>query len=113
MSGQYRDSVRQTPLESQVFDDVPSIPPFTYRGLYLLGKLKWQPVSWQRVTLLMQGDPLAILVSLPLSMIGVLWAYEGWQYVTFSAGETINAQRAFRKLMRVRSRHLEDWWETP
>src|SRR5260370_36073658 len=30
-----------------------------------------------------------------LGMIGVLWAYEGWQYVTFSAGETANPQRAF------------------
>jgi APA family basic amino acid/polyamine antiporter len=27
--------------------------------------------------------------------ISVLWAYEGWQYVTFSAGETINPQRTF------------------
>jgi APA family basic amino acid/polyamine antiporter len=30
-----------------------------------------------------------------LAMIGVLWAYEGWQYATFSAGETIDAQRTF------------------
>src|ERR1051326_6450398 len=29
------------------------------------------------------------------AMIGVLWAYEGWQYVTFSAGETIDPQRTF------------------
>jgi APA family basic amino acid/polyamine antiporter len=28
-------------------------------------------------------------------MIGVLWAYEGWQYVTFSAGETVDPQRVF------------------
>jgi APA family basic amino acid/polyamine antiporter len=28
-------------------------------------------------------------------MIGVLWAYEGWQYVSFSAGETIDPQRTF------------------
>jgi APA family basic amino acid/polyamine antiporter len=28
-------------------------------------------------------------------MIAVLWAYEGWQYVTFSAGETSDAQRVF------------------
>lgn len=28
-------------------------------------------------------------------MIGVLWAYEGWQYATFSAGETIDPQRTF------------------
>ena len=30
-----------------------------------------------------------------LSMLGVLWAYEGWQYATFSAGETIDPQRNF------------------
>ena len=30
-----------------------------------------------------------------LAMIGVLWAYEGWQYATFSAGEAINPQRNF------------------
>jgi len=28
-------------------------------------------------------------------MISVLWAYEGWQYATCSAGETINPQRNF------------------
>lgn len=28
-----------------------------------------------------------------LAMIGVLWAYEGWQYVTYSAGEVVNAKR--------------------
>jgi APA family basic amino acid/polyamine antiporter len=30
-----------------------------------------------------------------LGMIGVLWAYEGWQYVTFSAGEAVNPQHTF------------------
>jgi APA family basic amino acid/polyamine antiporter len=30
-----------------------------------------------------------------LAMISVLWAYEGWQYATFGAGETINPQRTF------------------
>src|SRR2546430_8406496 len=28
-------------------------------------------------------------------MISVLWAYEGWQYVTYTAGETVNPQRVF------------------
>jgi APA family basic amino acid/polyamine antiporter len=31
------------------------------------------------------------------AMIGVLWAYEGWQYVTFSAGETLDPQRTFAR----------------
>ncbi|MCA1601499.1 MAG: amino acid permease, partial [Acidobacteria bacterium] len=30
-----------------------------------------------------------------LAMISVLWAYEGWQYVSYSAGETLNPQRNF------------------
>jgi APA family basic amino acid/polyamine antiporter len=30
-----------------------------------------------------------------LAMVSVLWAYEGWQYSTFSAGETLNPQRNF------------------
>ena len=38
-----------------------------------------------------------------LAMIGVLWAYEGWQYATFSAGETINPQRTFPRAMVIGS----------
>jgi APA family basic amino acid/polyamine antiporter len=30
-----------------------------------------------------------------LAMISVLWAYEGWQYATYSAGETLDSQRNF------------------
>ena len=30
-----------------------------------------------------------------IAMVGVLWAFEGWQYVTFSAGEAVDAQRTF------------------
>src|SRR5918999_5044487 len=36
-----------------------------------------------------------------LAMIGVLWAYEGWQYATFSAGETVDPQRTFPRAMVV------------
>lgn len=28
-----------------------------------------------------------------LAMLGVLWAYEGWQFVTYNAGEVVNAKR--------------------
>jgi APA family basic amino acid/polyamine antiporter len=38
---------------------------------------------------------LAALSAAVTGMIGVLWAYEGWQYVTFSAGETLDPQRTF------------------
>jgi len=37
----------------------------------------------------------ALLSGMGLAMIGVLWAYEGWQYVTFSAGEAQDPQRTF------------------
>lgn len=30
-----------------------------------------------------------------LAMISALWAYEGWQYATYSAGETVNAKRNY------------------
>ena len=38
---------------------------------------------------------LSLLSGMGLGMIGVLWAYEGWQYVTFSAGEAIDPPRTF------------------
>jgi basic amino acid/polyamine antiporter, APA family len=38
---------------------------------------------------------LHVLSGVGLAMIGVLWAYEGWHYVTFSAGEAIDPQRSF------------------
>ncbi len=31
-------------------------------------------------------------------MIAMLWAYEGWQFVTYSAGEIKNPQRTFLAL---------------
>lgn len=34
-----------------------------------------------------------------VAMVGVLWAYEGWQYCTFSAGEIINPQRNFPRAL--------------
>ena len=39
----------------------------------------------------------ATLTGMVTGMIGVLWAYEGWQYVTFSAGETVDPQRIFAR----------------
>jgi APA family basic amino acid/polyamine antiporter len=35
------------------------------------------------------------------AMIGVLWAYEGWQYVTFSAGEAKDPQRTFPRAISL------------
>ena len=36
-----------------------------------------------------------------LAMIGVLWAYEGWQYATFCASETIDPQRNFPRAFLI------------
>lgn len=44
------------------------------------------------------GSPLsayALLSGVGLAMIAVLWAYEGWQFGTYSAGEIINPQKSF------------------
>ncbi|HEX7122281.1 MAG TPA: amino acid permease [Gemmatimonadaceae bacterium] len=48
-------------------------------------KIAWWPESLS----------LATLSGAVTGMIGVLWAYEGWQYVTYSAGETVNPQKTF------------------
>jgi APA family basic amino acid/polyamine antiporter len=38
-----------------------------------------------------------------VAMIAVLWAYEGWQYCTFTAGETVNPQRNFPRAFLIGS----------
>ncbi len=37
----------------------------------------------------------SLLSGLGFAMIAVLWAYEGWQFGTYSAGEVINPQKSF------------------
>src|SRR5260221_11913777 len=37
----------------------------------------------------------SLLSSFGLAMIAVLWAYEGWQFGTYSAGEVVDPQKAF------------------
>ena len=48
----------------------------------------------------------SLVSGIGFAMIGVLWAYEGWQYVTFSAGETIDAQRNFPRALLIASAAL-------
>lgn len=43
----------------------------------------------------------SLVAGMGAAMIGVLWAYEGWQYVTFSAGETRDAQRTFPRAITI------------
>lgn len=47
------------------------------------------------------SSTLSLLPGIGTAMIGVLWAYEGWQYVTFSAGETRDPQRVFPRAIAV------------
>src|SRR5688572_17426740 len=50
----------------------------------------------------MEATPNASLAAgLGAAMIGVLWAYEGWQYVTFSAGEARDPQRTFPRAISI------------
>ena len=37
----------------------------------------------------------SLLSAMGVAVIAVLWAYEGWQWATFSAGETVDPQRTF------------------
>ncbi|HWZ98513.1 MAG TPA: amino acid permease [Candidatus Dormibacteraeota bacterium] len=39
----------------------------------------------------------SLLSSFGLAMIAALWAYEGWQFGTYSAGEVVEPERAFPK----------------
>jgi APA family basic amino acid/polyamine antiporter len=46
-------------------------------------------------SLLPRGLSVSLLPAMGIAMIGVLWAYEGWQWITFSAGEAIEPNRTF------------------
>ncbi|HET9446226.1 MAG TPA: amino acid permease [Steroidobacteraceae bacterium] len=39
----------------------------------------------------------SLLTALGAAMLGVLWAYEGWHFITFSAGEVIDPQKNFAR----------------
>jgi APA family basic amino acid/polyamine antiporter len=42
-----------------------------------------------------------VVTGLGVALVSVLWAYEGWQFVTYSAGETLDPQRSFPRGMAV------------
>ena len=44
---------------------------------------------------------LELLSGIGIAMVSVLWAYEGWQYVTYSAGEALDPQRTFARSIAV------------
>jgi APA family basic amino acid/polyamine antiporter len=41
------------------------------------------------------------VAAMGLAMIAVLWAYEGWQYVTFVAGEAVEPQRTLPRAIAI------------
>lgn len=47
------------------------------------------------------NNPASLGAGFGLAMISVLWAYEGWQYVTYSAGETVDPQRVFPRAFLI------------
>jgi APA family basic amino acid/polyamine antiporter len=65
-------------------------------GLIVLGR------GWSTTGAAAVAEPsTSLLVGVGAAMIGVLWAYEGWQYVTFSAGETRDPQRVFPRAIAL------------
>ena len=52
-------------------------------------------VRAQGGSLVPQGLSIGVLPAVGAGLIGVFWAYEGWQWVTFTAGETIDPGRTF------------------
>ncbi len=69
-------------------------------GLVLLGLAL---IVWGKSPAAPTANPPAALslAGLGAAMIAVLWAYEGWQYVTFSAGETRDPQKVFPRAITV------------
>ncbi len=43
----------------------------------------------------------SLLAAVGTGMIAVLWAYEGWQYVTFAAGEALDPQRSLPRAIAM------------
>src|SRR5579862_3887294 len=60
-------------------------------GLLAVGH-RTAPASAAAVTAPVSGG---LFAGIGVATVAVLWAYEGWTYVTFSAGETLDPQRTF------------------
>jgi basic amino acid/polyamine antiporter, APA family len=63
----------------------------------IAGLLLWSGNRMQ-LTSIAAGSPMSLssrLSGIGLALVSVLWAYEGWQYATFAAGETVNPRRDF------------------
>jgi basic amino acid/polyamine antiporter, APA family len=54
------------------------------QGLHIAASTSGHPIGFN-----------AQMSGVGLALVSVLWAYEGWQYATFVAGETVNSHRDF------------------
>lgn len=70
-------------------------------GMSLLLLMHGSGLSMWGASLVPRGLSFAVLPGVGLAMVGVLWAYEGWQYVTFSAGEAVDPQRTFPRALTI------------
>jgi basic amino acid/polyamine antiporter, APA family len=61
--------------------------------LFGRSSLQWSPVVAPHMN--------RVAASFGVAMIGVLWAYDGWQYVPFAAGEIRNPQRNIPRALSV------------
>jgi basic amino acid/polyamine antiporter, APA family len=71
--------------------------------LLLLGFSRGHHASEIPATLGSSQSGYLLLSSFGLAMITVLWAYEGWQFGTYSAGEVMNPQKSFPRAFFVGS----------
>lgn len=73
---------------------------FKFAALVLIGLVLWRfggGIGDQGGSYLPRNLSVGALPAIGLALIGVLWAFEGWQWVTFTAGETIDPGRSFPK----------------
>jgi APA family basic amino acid/polyamine antiporter len=68
-------------------------------ALIVLGRAS--SASWTSQAAWPASFSTSLLSGVGVAMIAVLWAYEGWQYVTFSAGETRDPQRTFPRAITI------------
>jgi APA family basic amino acid/polyamine antiporter len=62
--------------------------------LLIFGRHRTDVVSY-----LWPRDTTGVLSGFGLAMVTTLWAYEGWQFVTYSAGEALNPRRDFPRAL--------------
>jgi basic amino acid/polyamine antiporter, APA family len=63
--------------------------------LAIAGLLLWSGNRMQFYSVAPAMSLSSRLSGIGLALVSVLWAYEGWQYATFAAGETVNPRRDF------------------